>query len=101
MGGNAEQLEAERIYQWRKIQQWNMCKYILKKNTWFSLLQMRSNSWFLANAQKVDAVVRVVHTLSLFKVEGLPFNLKICSGQCPLCLSRGKLPSTVFLDAYL
>lgn len=55
---------------------------ILKKkttlgNTWFSLLQIRSSSWFLASAQKVDAVVRVVYTLSLFKVEGLPFNLEI------------------------
>jgi len=82
MGGNAEQLEAEHIYQWRKILQWNTCKYIKKKkttlgNTWFSLLQIRSSSWFLASAQKVDAVVRVVYTLSLFKVEGLPFNLEI------------------------
>lgn len=32
MGGNAEQLEAEHIYQWRKILQWNTCKYIKKKN---------------------------------------------------------------------
>lgn len=31
MGGNAEQLEAEHIYQWRKILQWDMCKYIKKK----------------------------------------------------------------------
>lgn len=56
-----------------------ICVSIFKKktlgNTWFSLLQIRSSSWFLASAQKVDAVVRVVYTLSLFKVEGLPSNL--------------------------